>query len=105
MHHPVILNYAANAVANAGDVGDVHPDPDPVKVRDGHTISFKMGTGPPEGKVRVSFTDPQFFSVAHFNEGDANVRVTALPTPTTYLCELLVNGEVVASSKGRTGGG
>ena len=93
--HTVTLNYANNGFTAS---------PSKIAVKPGHTIHFKLGTGPANGKVRVTFKDPQFFSAARFNSGDPDIRVTGNPTPTTYHCELLVNGETVAQSSENAGG-
>ena len=93
--HTVQLNYANNSFT---------PTPNPIKVRPGQTISFQLGAGPANGKLRITFRDPQFFSAAQFQHGDGDIRVTAKPAPTTYHCELLVDGLVVAQSREHAGG-
>jgi hypothetical protein len=93
--HTVRLNYANN---------NFTPSPNPIVVRPGHTIHFELGTGPADGTVRVTFHNPEFFSSPRFLSGDNAIRVTGNPHPTTYHCELLVNGQVVAQSNENAGG-
>ena len=87
--HTVTLNYSANGFT---------ADPPKIKVKLGQTIQFKLGAGPANGTVRVTFKDPQFFSAKLFHSGDSDMRVTGKPSPTSYRCELLVAGDVVAHS-------
>jgi hypothetical protein len=94
--HIVQVNYT--------DSGTFTPTPNPVRVQAGQTITFKLVDGPPNGKLRITFHDPRFFSAAQFHDGGGNIHVTAEPTPTTYHCELLVDGKVVAQSHEHTGG-
>jgi hypothetical protein len=94
--HVVTLNYA-------GPPPTFTADPPSVKVnKNGETISFKLGVGPPNGKVRVTFSsgDRGRFSRPVFNDGDAPVTVQGKGAghKTTYRCELLVDGKVVAAS-------
>ena len=93
--HTVTLNY---------DTNGFKADPAKIAVKPGQTIHFKLGTGPANGTVKVTFKDPQFFSAGHFQSGDSDIRVTGKPTPTTYHCELLVAGDVVAQSAENAGG-
>jgi hypothetical protein len=60
-----------------------------------------LGQGLANGKIRVTFkaSDQGRFSTHIFNGGDPNVRVTGNVVKTTYRCELLVNGAVVAESQ------
>ena len=94
--HTVQLNYTSDGFK---------PTPNPLKVKPGQTITFRLRTGPANGKILITFNDPQFFSAAQFHEGDGDIHVTANPTPTTYECELLVDGQVVAQSGWHAGGG
>jgi hypothetical protein len=104
--HNVKLNYTPTGFT---------PDPNPIKVRKDQTISFQLGQGPKNGKVRITFAQPQFFSTArpHFqqtgrvDDGDGDVRVVAdLPKGSriTYHCELLVDDVVLAQSQENAGG-
>jgi hypothetical protein len=91
VHHEVTLNYGSPFSAN----------PPTIKVKPADTISFRLGQGPANGKIRVTFkaSDQGRFSTRVFNGGDPNVRVTGAVVKTTYHCELLVNGAVVAESQ------
>jgi len=91
VHHVVTLNYGSPFSAN----------PQRIQVKPGDTISFRLGTGPANGRVKVTFkaSDQARFSTRVFNGGDPDVRVNANVVPTTYHCELLVNGTVVAESQ------
>jgi hypothetical protein len=99
-HHIVTLNYGPGPTFSA--------DPLLITVKQGHTISFKLGNGPANGKIRVTFkaSDQGRFSTQVFNDGDPDVRITgnvSQTVRTTYHCALLVNGDVVAQSA-ETGG-
>src|SRR5437016_5798525 len=94
--HVVTLNYA-------GPPPTFTADPRSFKVnKNGETISFQLGVGPPNGKVRVTFSagDRGRFSAPVFNDGDAPVTVQGKGEAhtTKYLCELLVNGSVIPTS-------
>ena len=65
--HTVQLNYTPDGFT---------PTPNPIRVKTGHTIHFKLGAGPANGTVRITFQDPQLFSAGHFRTGDEDVRVT-----------------------------
>ena len=93
--HTVTLNYSDSGFTAS---------PSKIAVKPGHTIHFKLGVGPADGQIRVTFKDPQFFSAGRFNTGDADIRVTGKPTPTTYHCELLLNGQAIAQSAENAGG-
>ena len=97
-HHPVTLNY---------DGATVTAVPRKIQVKPEHTISFKLGAGPANGKIRVTFqpSDQGRFSTQVFNDGDPDVIVTAAVVATTYQCALLVDNVVVAQSSDTTGGG
>ena len=95
VHHVVTLNYGSPFSA----------DPPKIQVKPGDTISFRLGQGLANGKIRVTFkaSDQGRFSTRVFNGGDPDVRVTGNVTQTvttTYHCELRgVNDEVVAESQ------
>jgi hypothetical protein len=109
--HNVTLNYTASSNPQSG--AEFAPDQNPIRVHAGETIGFRLGTGPPDAKLRLTFADPALFSTAdpafystgRFNDGDGNVTVVAPPVSrTTYRCELLVDGVVTASSREDAGG-
>jgi hypothetical protein len=109
--HNVKLNYVATGNPPPNDANFI-PDHNPILVRPGQTINFQLGIGPPNGKIRLTFAHPQCFSTTNaafhstglFHDGDGDVRVTNLPHPTTYHCELLVDGVVQAQSAEKAGG-
>ena len=101
-HQEITLNYIPGLKPT--DEGDVKPERNPIVAGKGDTIVFKKGTGPADGKVRVTFKEPSRFSTGTFNDGDQPVTVQNMTSPTTYHCELLVNGKPVASSKENAGG-
>jgi hypothetical protein len=110
-HHDVTLNYTASS--NPQDGAEFAPDRNPIRVHAGETIAFRLGIGPPNAKLRLTFADPVLFSTAdptfhstgRFNDGDGNVTVVAPPVSrTTYHCELLVDGVVKAHSHENAGG-
>jgi hypothetical protein len=97
-YHDVTLNYGKNGVT---------PKPDPIFVRKGQTISFKVGTGAPRGaKARITIRDGSSFSTAKFEEGDPDIEVVAgLAAETTYECDLVVDGKILKRPEGAAGGG
>jgi hypothetical protein len=104
--HNVTLNYGP---------GGFLPDLNPIPVKQGQTIAFKLGQAPSGAKMRLTFPDRQFFAAAHpkfaqagvFDQGDGDVRIVApLTAPTHYHCQLLnANGNVIAQSTENGGGG
>jgi len=115
-NHNVKLNYTPTGQPPPNDI-TFAPDAahNPIRVRQGETINFQLGVGPPNGKVRVTFSQTQFFSTGKPNfpqtgrvdEGDGDVRViAALPkgSHVKYHCELLVDGVVKAQSQENAGG-
>lgn len=110
--HNVKLNYMATGNPPPNET-QFMPDLNSILVHPGQTISFQLGSGPANGKIRITFADPHFFSTVdpafhstgRFNDGDGDVRVvTALPHRTAYHCELLVDGLVQAESAVGAGG-
>jgi hypothetical protein len=108
------LNYTPTGNPAPNDM-DFRPDVNPIHVRPGQTISFKLGNGPANGKIRLTFVaphffrtgDPNFHQTGKFHDGDGDVHVTAaIPngTKTTYHCELLVDGVPLAQSHESPGG-
>jgi hypothetical protein len=85
----------------------VKADPDPVEVKRGDSIMFHKGPdSPPNGKVRVTFAEPKFFSRGVFNDGEDSVQVTSdLPHEVEYQCDLMVEGQLIPQVKGSRGGG
>ena len=95
-HHTVTLNYQSGFQA----------DPDPVRVRQGDTLSFQLGAVPPNSKFTVKMQDPNLFSTGGVHDSQTKVEVRRAVS-TKYHCQLLDhNGKVVAeSSEHKPGGG
>jgi hypothetical protein len=93
--HQVTLNYAADAQGNL-----TVSQPPAIKVRNGHQIIFNRGSVPPENKVVIIFTEPQFFSSPFCDEGHAPVSVmNDLPHRTFYQCGLrAADGHIIPTS-------
>src|SRR5579862_7670216 len=91
--HLVKLTYANDGLK---------PDPDPVLVRVGDTLTFEL-VSPASGEVTITMDDPRLFSAPGFQKGDPPIRVNTA-VRTTYSCALKVNGVVVASTSGKAGG-
>jgi hypothetical protein len=80
----VPLSYAADT---AGHLKVKQPAN--IKVKKGDTIHFHRVAIPPDMKFMIIFDQPQFFSVANVDEGDADVLVTQnLTASVTYQCGL-----------------
>ena len=96
--HPVTLNYTEDP--NDPKKSTFTASPRRIHVKPGQTIGFKLGAGPNNGKIRVTFknSDAGRFSTHVFQDGDPHVQVIGDVVQTTYHCELLVKGEVVAAS-------
>ncbi len=94
----VILNYGPTGVT---------ANPDPVEVVQGDSMVFQKGpNSPPDAKVRVTISEPKFFSRAVYNEGEPPVDVTsALLSLVLYDCDLVVAGQLIPRVKGIAGGG
>lgn len=95
-HRPVTLNYTADGFK---------PDPDPVLVREGDTISFALGVAPPNSKFKIKM-DPDLFSVGEVHDKHTRVEVLRAAS-TTYHCQLLDQHDRVLdeSTEKRPGGG
>jgi len=94
---PVTVNYV-NGICKA--------DPDRAFVLKGDKLRFHKGAGPEGAKVRISLPGGPSFSASAYNEGDPDVEVIAdLTGRVDYLCELVLDGTVIASSKGTSGSG
>ena len=82
--------------------GVVQPDPNPVLVEVGDTLTFEL-VSPPDGEVTITMANPELFSAGTFKKGQLPVRVNTAKS-TTYACELRVNGSVVPQKAGTPGG-
>ena len=100
--HEVTLNYELDADGNPHLV-----QPATIAVKQGHKIQFLRGSVPPDHKIAIIFTEPQFFSQSTFEEGDQDVTVTSdLPRVTTYQCGLRgPDGQMIQKSLSGPGAG
>jgi hypothetical protein len=94
--HTLTLNYDGTAFK---------PDVDPLPVKLGDTVTFKLGTAPAGSRFTITMKEPQFFSADVADDSAPKITVKmALLSLTTYHCRLLnSDGTVVASSS--EGGG
>jgi hypothetical protein len=84
----VVLNYGPNGFS---------PDPEPVPLSRNDKLSFKLGVGPKNGGIKVTFQDGHCFSRTVFENEDPRGDITVvedLTGPVKYKCELLVDGKV-----------
>jgi hypothetical protein len=96
-HHTLTLNYSPEGFK---------PDRDPLPVKQGDTISFRLGVAPPNSKFKIRMHNPQLFSTGEVD--NQNTRVEVLQAASTkYHCQLLdAQGHVVSeSSETQPGGG
>jgi len=77
-HHTLTLNYLPN--------GDFRPGTDVLRVNNGDTISFTLGTAPPKSTFLITL-DPKLFSPAEVK--DSHTRVTVVKAEHSKLqCQL-----------------
>ena len=95
-HHTVTLNYGANGFKAS---------PDPVRVRQGDTISFQLGVAPPNSKLKIKMRDPDFFSAGAVDNSAARIEVRRAAS-TKYHCQLLdsQNNPLAESQENAPGG-
>lgn len=98
--HSVTLDYIVEKSIMQSEVtAGVKVDPDIVRVRKGDTLQFRKGLGPERASVRITFSDPGPFSAPTYEGSNQVFRVTSeLASRITYKCELIENGNVVATS-------
>jgi hypothetical protein len=78
-HHTLTLNY--------GPDGVFRPDKDVLPVNKGDTISFRLGTAPPDSKFKITANDPEFFSPAETT--DSSTKVTVVEAlKSSFRCQL-----------------
>ena len=94
-NHTVTLNWIS---------GGLKPDTDPLLVKAGDTISFQLGSAPPDSKLRVKMNAPGVFSPAEVTDSYTTLTVIEAAI-TTYACELsdAVGGPLFASAEGEGG--
>jgi len=93
--HTVTLTYGPNGF---------QPDPDPLLVKSGDTISFQLGVAPPSCTFKITMNDPRYFSAAEASNSSPSLTVVAAAV-TTYGCQLLDAGGNLLSGSGQPGGG
>jgi hypothetical protein len=103
MNRSVTLNYDKKA----DNTAVFKPDPETIVVNPNtDTLTFVLGRGPEDGKIVITFHEPQFFSRGQFNDGEGVIAIKpSLKKRTTYRCELFVNGKIEATADGQDGGG
>jgi len=77
-HHTLTLNYGPAAF---------RPDPDELLVETADTISFQLGTAPPDSTFKITWNDPAFFSAGDVNDSDTMITVVQAGA-TSYRCQL-----------------
>ena len=101
--HNVTLHYTPNPDPTKKPL--FRPDPQTIFVKHGHTIRFKKSDESLPGSIHITFRNPEIFSDAA-TDGSRDVRVTGVPFPTTYHCQLLgPNGAPLADSDEDPDGG
>ena len=94
-HHTVTLNWGPEGF---------RPDTDILLVETGDTISFQLGTAPPNSKFKITMNDPQFFSVAEVTNSHTSITVVKAAT-TSYRCQLFDANGTLLSSPDQAGAG
>jgi hypothetical protein len=77
-HHTLTLNW--------GPAG-FQPDTDVLPVAIGDTISFQLGTAPPESSFKIIMQNPEFFSQGEVKDSHTKVTVVKAVS-TSYKCQL-----------------
>ncbi len=94
-HHLVTLNY--------GPAG-FRPDADMLTVSSGDTISFQLGTAPPNSRFKITMSAPENFSPAQAE--DSQTRITVIKAvETTYRCQLFDASNQLLSRADQAGAG
>ena len=104
-HHTVTLNYQVDTVTRPRIPGVFKAVPDPVRVRPGDTLSFKLGVAPPNSTFKVKIQGSGLVSPDEVHDSLTKVTVHRAAS-TKYHCQLLDStGKVVAESTENTPGG
>jgi hypothetical protein len=99
--HNVTLHYSQNPDPTKKPL--FQAEPNPIRVKKNHTISFKKSNASLPGTIRIRFQNPALFSAA-VSDGTQDVTVVGDPIPTTYHCSLVdAAGNTLAESN-ETGG-
>ena len=94
-HHTLTLNWGLEGF---------RPDTDVLPVETGDTMSFQLGTAPPNSKFKITMNDPQFFSAAEVTDSETNITVIKAAT-TSYRCQLFDASGAMLSSPDQAGAG
>jgi len=99
--HNVTLHYSQNPDPTKRPL--FQAEPNPLRVKKNHTISFKKADSSLPGSIRITFQNPGLFNVGA-TDGTNDVTVVRDPVQTTYHCALIgANGQTIAESN-ETGG-
>jgi hypothetical protein len=93
-HHQLTLNY--------DELHQFRPDKDMLPVQTGDTISFQLGTAPPESTFKITMNEPQYFSAAEVKDSDTSITVVKA-ADTSYRCQLFDSGGILLSRAGQPG--
>ena|ERR1035441_2227796 len=78
-HHTLTLNY--------GPDGGFQPDKDVLTVKAGDTISFHLGSAPPNSRFKITAKNPAFFSPAEVDNSSTKVTVVKAAA-STFSCQV-----------------
>lgn len=94
--HVVTLKYGVNGLAVIPPV---------LGVTKGARIAFALESLEPNASFRIVFAEKGLFSRDSYSPGDPDIVVTGrIPHRTTYACEFIVSGAVIARASGAQGG-
>jgi hypothetical protein len=92
-HHTLTLHWGPDGF---------RPDTAVLAVKTGDTMSFQLGTAPPNSKFKITMNDPQFFSAAEVK--DSYTRITVVKAASTsYRCQLFDSGDNLLSREDQAG--
>jgi len=100
-HHTVTVNYN-------NKTHGFKADPDPLRIKDTDTVSFKVAGAPADTTFKITMNEPQLFSAAEVNDSETSVSlIEPIKIKTTYHCRLFDSkGAILAeSSEHQPGGG
>jgi len=99
--HNVTLHYLPNPDPTRRPL--FQAEPNPLRVKKHHTISFKKANNSLPGTIQIKFHNPGLFDV-NVSDGTRDVTVVGDPIATTYHCSLVdAAGNTLAESN-ETGG-
>jgi len=92
-HHTLTLNYLPN--------GDFRPSTDVLRVNNGDTISFNLGTAPPKSTFLIT-PNSKFFSPPEVNDSRTKIKVVKA-VKALFRCQLFDAGGNLLSRQGQPG--